>query len=150
MVNFTDPPQQRSKGILGGLRDRGGGSGVASGTPDVPAANGPAAVDDSRLVYPCTIHHNGRLGGLWTVYAETTQARAEWKQKLDEATVLRKVVTDANKVFEIETLSSETFLVPSMHATQQSSSWNDENVFTGKVTCSVPFCMSINAFNYVG
>ncbi|EJD07469.1 Dbl domain-containing protein [Fomitiporia mediterranea MF3/22] len=142
LVNFTDPPQQRSKGILGGLRggDRSGGG---SGTPDVPAVNGSATVDgptsDARSVYPCTIHHNGRLGGLWTVYAETAQARAEWKQKLDEAIVLRKVVTDANKVFEIETLSSETFLVPSMHAAQQPSSWNDEHVFTGKVTCSVPF-----------
>lgn len=74
------------------------------------------------------------------MYAETAQTRAEWKQKLDEAILLRKVVTDANKVFEIETLSNDTFLVPSMHATQTSSSWNDENVFTGKVTCSVPFC----------
>lgn len=91
-------------------------------------------------MYPCTINHNGRLGGLWTVYSESAQARSEWKQKLDEAIVLRKVVTDANKVFEIETLSSDTFLVPAMNASQQNSSWNDENVFTGKVTCSVPFC----------
>ena len=96
--------------------------------------------NDSRSLYPCTIHHNGRLGGIWTVFAESAQVRAEWKQKLEEAIVLRKVVTDANKVFEIETLSAETFLVPSMHAAQQSNSWNDENVFTGKVTCSVPFC----------
>lgn len=103
-------------------------------------ANQDATPGDSRSVYPCTIHHNGRLGGLWTVYAETLQARNDWKRHLDEAIVLRKVVTDANKVFEIETLSSDTFLVPSMHANQQSSSWNDENVFTGKVTCSVPFC----------
>ncbi|KAH8116354.1 Dbl domain-containing protein [Phellopilus nigrolimitatus] len=140
LVNFTDPPQQRSKGILGGLRGSGGDRGM-----DSPAANNSQmaveTVPDARSVYPCTIHHNGRLGGLWTVYAETSQARAEWKQKLDEATVLRRVVTDANKVFEIETLSTDTFLVPSMHASQQSSSWGDENIFTGKVTCSVPFCM---------
>lgn len=136
IVNFTDPPQQRNKGILGGLRSSG------SAHPDGTPNGGPAGPDatDARSIYPCTIHHNGRLGGLWTVYAETAQARAEWKQKLDEAILLRKVVTDANKVFEIETLSNDTFLVPSMHATQTSSSWNDENVFTGKVTCSVPFC----------
>lgn len=118
---------------------------------DSPSSNGaassPESTTDARSVYPCTIHHNGRLGGLWTVYAETTQARLDWKQKLDEAIELRKVVTDANKVFEIETLSSDTFLVPSMHATQQSSSWNDENVFTGKVTCSVPFCIYFS-FNF--
>ncbi|KAL5513096.1 TUS1 [Sanghuangporus vaninii] len=136
LVNFTDPPTQRSKGILGGLRggDRSGGPGQ-----EVIVANGTPSENDARWVFPCTIHHNGRLGGLWTVYAETAQARSEWKQKLDEALVLRKVVTDANKVFEIETLSSETFCVPSMHATQTSASWNEEHVFTGKVTCSVPF-----------
>ena len=71
----------------------------------------------------------------------TAENVKEKQQKLDEAIVLRKVVTDANKVFEVEILSSDTFLVPSMHATQQNSSWNDESVFTGKVTCSVPFCM---------
>ena len=30
--------------------------------------------------------------------------------------------------------------MPSMHSTTNSSSWNEENTFTGKVTCSVPFC----------
>ena len=139
LVNFTDPPTQRSKGILGGLRggDRNAGTGQ-----EVALANGASADNDARWVFPCTIHHNGRLGGLWTVYAESAQARTEWKQKLDEAIVLRKVVTDANKVFEIETLSCETFCVPSMHATQTSASWNEDHVFTGKVTCSVPFCKS--------
>lgn len=117
---------------------------------DVGSINGSVMTEtanDSRSLYPCTIHHNGRLGGIWTVFAESAQTRAEWKQKLEEAIVLRKVVTDANKVFEIETLSAETFLVPSMHAAQQSNSWNDENVFTGKVTCSVPFC-EFQGFNF--
>jgi hypothetical protein len=27
-----------------------------------------------------------------------------------------------------------------MHSTVSANSWNDENTFTGKVTCSVPFC----------
>ena len=137
LVNFADPPTQRSKGILGGLR---GGGGAGSEIGPVNGSIIAEAANDSRFVYPCTIHHNGRLGGIWTVYAESSQARSEWKQKLEEASNLRKVVTDANKVFEIETLSAETFLIPSMHAAQQSNSWNDENVFTGKVTCSVPFC----------
>ncbi|TDL23713.1 Dbl domain-containing protein [Rickenella mellea] len=139
LVNFIDPPQQRGKGILGGLRggERGGGGHV---DPNGPGPNGgPDSTTDSRSVFPCTIHHNGRLGGVWTVYAETAQARTDWKQKLEEAILLRKVVTDANKVFEIETLSADTFLVPSMHAGTSNPSWNDENTFTGKVTCSVPF-----------
>jgi RHO1 GDP-GTP exchange protein 1/2 len=79
------------------------------------------------------------MGGLNTIYAETAAARAEWKAKLEEAIGLRKVVQESNKVFEIETLSTDTFLVPSMLAGAATPSWNHENSFTGKVTCSVPF-----------
>ena len=138
LVNFNDPPQQRSKGLLGGLRGSGGAhpDGVPNGGPAGPDAT------DARSIYPYTFNHTGRMGGFCTVYAESERARAEWKQKLDEAILLRKVVTDANKVFEVETLSMDTCLIPSMHATQTGSSWNEENIFTGKVTCSVPFCKS--------
>ncbi|KAI0058941.1 Dbl-like domain-containing protein [Artomyces pyxidatus] len=139
LANFTDPPTQRGTGILrgfgGGQRDRHGTD--ASG-PLPPAAT-PETATDSRVVYPCTIHHNGRLGGLYTVYAETGPARAEWKEKLEEAMGLRKVVQESNKVFEVETLSSDTFLVPSLLTAPTNTSWNSENSFTGKVTCSVPF-----------
>ena len=61
----------------------------------------------------------------------------EWKTKLDEALVLRRVVQDSNKVFEIETLSADTFLLPAFIGAQQQS-WNQE-MLTGKVSCSVPF-----------
>jgi len=103
----------------------------------------PEAATDSRVVYPCTILHTGRLGGLYTVYAESSQARSEWKEKLQEATGLRKVVQESNKVFEVETLSSDTFVVPSMLTAQTNHSWNTESSFTGKVTCSVPFSKRI-------
>lgn len=73
------------------------------------------------------------------MYAESSQARLEWKEKLQEATGLRKVVQESNKVFEVETLSSDTFVVPSMLTAQTNQSWNTESSFTGKVTCSVPF-----------
>jgi hypothetical protein len=73
------------------------------------------------------------------VYADSAQARSEWKEKLQEAIGLRKVVQESNKVFEVETLSSDTFVVPSMLAQPTNQSWNQENSFTGKVTCSVPF-----------
>lgn len=106
------------------------------------ATTSPDAASDSRAVFPCTIHHNGRLGGLWTLFAESSQARNEWKSKLDEAIGLRKVVQESNKVFEIETLSADTFLVPSMMPSGSSQSWNQENAYTGKVTCSVPFSKS--------
>ena len=102
------------------------------------ATASPDAINDDRVVYPCTIHHSGRLGGLYTLYAETAQARLEWKAKLEEAIGLRKVVQESNKVFEVETLSVDTFFAPTLMVSPGSSLRNDGN-FTGKVTCSVPF-----------
>src|SRR4051794_8915828 len=68
LVNFTDPPQQRGKGILGGLR---GGQGAHADQSASAGGYNASPEADARAVYPCTIHHNGRLGGVWTVYAET-------------------------------------------------------------------------------
>lgn len=79
------------------------------------------------------------MGGQHILYAESAQARNEWKQKLDEALGLRKVVQESNKVFEVETLSADTFLVPSVMANNTSPTWLQDNAYTGKVTCSVPF-----------
>jgi RHO1 GDP-GTP exchange protein 1/2 len=133
LANFTDPPTQRGIGLLRGF---GGSEGDAPA--NTPGVN-PDSATDSRAVYPCTILHTGRLGGLHTVYAESAQTRTEWKEKLQEAIGLRKVVQESNKVFEVETLSSDTFVVPSMPSPSTSQSWDTENSFTGKVTCSVPF-----------
>ncbi|KAG2345927.1 Dbl homology domain-containing protein [Suillus weaverae] len=135
LASFTDPPTQRSTSILRlGL---GGGNRHVEGGP-TPGGGAPDTANDSRLVYPCTIHYNGRLGGLHTLFTESQQARAELKQKLDEAIGLRKVVQESNKVFELEPLSTDTFLVPSISSAAVPS-WNHENSLTGKVTCSVPF-----------
>jgi hypothetical protein len=135
LPNFTESATQRSTSILrlglgGGNKHTEGGPSPGSGVPD--------SASDSRLVYPCTIHYNGRLGGLYTLYTESQQARLEWKQKLDEAIGLRKVVQESNKVFELEALSTDTFLVQSISSAAVPS-WNHENSLTGKVTCSVPF-----------
>jgi RHO1 GDP-GTP exchange protein 1/2 len=74
------------------------------------------------------------------LYAESAQSRTEWRQKLEEALGIRKVVQESNKVFEIETLSTDTFLMPPvMNATASPPAWTQESSFTGKVTCSVPF-----------
>ncbi|THH28375.1 hypothetical protein EUX98_g5825 [Antrodiella citrinella] len=139
LANFTDPPTQRSTSIL---RTRLRGEKHDVSTPTGSTAS-PETATDSRAVYPCTIHHNGRLGGLYTVFAESLQARNEWKQKLDEAIGLRKVVQESNKVFEVETLSADTFIAPALGPpSSNGQAWNHENAYTGKVTCSVPFTTS--------
>jgi len=62
--------------------------------------------------------------------------------KLEEGVGLRTVVQEANKVFEMESLSVDTFIVPSIHTGPGSPVWHDGTVLTGKVTCSVPFSES--------
>ncbi|KAJ6477474.1 CNH domain-containing protein [Mycena vulgaris] len=130
LVNFTDPPTQRGTGLLRNLRGDRYVGGDNAGVAEAPA--------DSRFVYPCTLHHNARAGGSHILYAESAQARAEWQQKLEEALGLRRVVQESNKVFEIETLSTDTFLVPSLVTPPTAPAYH-ENSLTGKVTCSVPF-----------
>ena len=88
------------------------------------------------------IHHNGRLGGLYTLYAKSSQAWLEWKAKLEEAICLRRVARESNKVFEVETLSVDTFSDPALMV-NPGPSWNCDWNFTGKVTCSVPFSKRI-------
>jgi RHO1 GDP-GTP exchange protein 1/2 len=102
LVNFTDPPIQPGTGILCGL--------IGGGDSSV----------DAFEVFPCTLRYNGRLGGLYTIYAETEVSRTTWKQKLEEAIGLHKVAQESNKVFETKILSKDTF-------------------FDGGVTCSTPF-----------
>ncbi|KAJ7623683.1 signal transducer [Roridomyces roridus] len=133
LVNFTDPPTQRGTGLLRNLRGERGERGEGS------AITTPESAIDSRAVYPWTIHHNGRLGGPHILFSESAQARSEWKQKLDEALGIRKVVQESNRVFEIETLSADTFMMPSIQVASASQQWNQDTSFTGKVTCSVPF-----------
>ncbi|KAH7890998.1 CNH domain-containing protein [Phlebopus sp. FC_14] len=137
LASFNDQPIQRGTSILRlGL---GGSRHTEGAGPTSPGSGVPDSAGDSRLVYPCTIHYSGRLGGLYTLFTESHQARAEWKQKLEEAIGLRKVVQESNKVFEMEPLSTDTFFVPALSASAAAPSWNHENYFTGKVTCSVPF-----------
>ena len=106
----------------------------------------PDSVSDSRHVYPLTLHHNGRSGGPCILYAETAHTRAEWKNKLEEALGLRKIVQESNKVFDIEYLSRDTFLMPSLALNNAGQTWTQDNTFTGKVTCSVPFSKQFTTF----
>lgn len=85
----------------------------------------------SGVVYPCAMQYSGRLGGPFVVYAESAQAREEWKEKLGEALQQRKAIQESRKVFEVETLIADThFAAPA---------GNLGRMFTGQATCSVPF-----------
>jgi hypothetical protein len=143
LVSFSDPPTQRTASLSPGLRGGGGGANrgftESPGVFNSPTSAASVSAGEARAVYPCTLHYNGRVGGLYVLYAETAAARAEWKSKLEEAIGLRKVVQESNKVFEPEVLSSETFLVTSMRAGPQTPSWSGKTALTGKVTCSIPF-----------
>ena len=46
------------------------------------------------------------MGGPHILYAESSQIRNQWKNKLEEALGLRKIVRESNK-FEVEYLSMD-------------------------------------------
>ncbi|KAF9454366.1 Dbl homology domain-containing protein [Macrolepiota fuliginosa MF-IS2] len=131
-VRFDDPPTQRLTSLLRNRRDR---------NPTSPTGSNHSRTDsgESNSLYPFTVHHTGRLGGQCTLYAESAAVRTEWYRRLEETLGLRRVVMESNKVFEMETLSSETFLIPSAAGTQVVPLWSETTTFGGKVTCSVPF-----------
>ena len=96
-------------------------------------------ITDARNVYPFTLQYTGRQGSNFNLSADSAHTRNEWKMKLEEALGLRRAVAEANKVFEIETLSNETFLVPPVNLPMATPLQQDGQQFTGRVTCSVPF-----------
>jgi hypothetical protein len=85
------------------------------------------------------MHYYGRNSGPCILYADSAASREEWKRKLEEVLGLRKVVQESNKVFEIESLSVDTFRVPPTMAGPVPSGLAEGMYFTGEVTCSVPF-----------
>ncbi|KAG5728663.1 Rho1 guanine nucleotide exchange factor 1, partial [Termitomyces sp. T112] len=132
LLKFTDYPTNRRSSS----RNHRSAPSTASASSN---SGGQSDNGDPQVIYPLTIHHNGRQhGGSLTFYTDSATHRVEWRQKLDEAIGLRKVVQDANKVFEIETLSTHTFTVPPVTYPLTPSTWN-ENSITGRVTCSIPF-----------
>lgn len=103
VLSFNDAPIQRSTSLLSGLR--GGSSRVAAASSAELSYNRePAEAVDHRLVYPCSVYHSGRVGGHYQLFAESDKVRTEWKQKLDEANGLRKVVLENNKVCHLRIL----------------------------------------------
>ncbi|KAF5373356.1 hypothetical protein D9615_007361 [Tricholomella constricta] len=130
LIKFNDHPTQRGSGVIRNHRSATSSASASSNS------GGQSENGDSPSLYPFTIHHNGRFGGPIIMYAELSATRAEWRQKLEEAIGLRRVVQESNKVFEVETLSSHTFNVPPVgHGLTP----YDSSPITGKVTCSIPF-----------
>ncbi|KAF7357058.1 hypothetical protein MVEN_01042600 [Mycena venus] len=116
LVNFTDPAAQRSTGLLRNLRGEryAGGEEALPKRPPIPA--------------PCS-----RVRSITTHALEgPIFSRAEWQQKLEEALGLRRVVQESNKVFELEMLSTDTFLVPSLVTPATQPAYH-ENSLTGKI-----------------
>jgi hypothetical protein len=115
LINFTEPPTQREAGLFRGLW-------AACMTLLGAGDSGRDSAPHARSAYPFMLHHNGRAGGVYRLYAESPTARVEWKQKLDAALGLHRVRQEKNRVFKPEILSTETFIVP-----------------VGNITCTVPF-----------
>ncbi|KAJ3983138.1 CNH domain-containing protein [Lentinula detonsa] len=175
--SLTEPPVQRGTGpgLLRGLRSQGtvglglGGHETSAGSPNEllasPESNTPietsspseiSSSSSTRLLYPITLHHLGRLAPQSTatqppkpspnviLYAESAAARTEWGVKLQEALGIRRVVQESNKVFEIEMLSSDSFVTSAGvdgsggGAGVLGLGYSSETL-TGRVTCSVPF-----------
>ncbi|KAF8329377.1 Dbl-like domain-containing protein [Cantharellus anzutake] len=133
VLSFREPPQHRSSSLLG--FSRGGGRSGAHVDGGAVGAGDRGDAGDSRMLYPCSIHHAGRVGGHYHLFAESAAIRQEWEQKLSEAVVMRKVVQENNKAFEQRIISADTFLVPSIQAVPVQAY---DGAITGKITCSVP------------
>lgn len=137
LVKFDDTAVQRPIGFLRNRRN--------PQSPTNSQHNRADSIDNSSL-FPFTIHHTGRLGGPCVLNAESAASRSEWQKKLEEALGLRNAVMDSNKLFENETLSSDTFLVPSVAGAQITPGWTDTATMGGRVTCSIPFSELIPLF----
>ncbi|KAH9965640.1 hypothetical protein BGW80DRAFT_1344477 [Lactifluus volemus] len=128
---------------IGLLLEFGGGNGDAAQV-NTPGVN-PEPVTDSRAVYPRTILHTGQLGGLYTVYAESTQARSDWKESFRKRLGCARSCRSRTRCSKSRRSARTPFVVPSMLSPPGNQSWNTEIAFTGKVTCSVPFSKQASA-----
>lgn len=79
---------------------------------------------------PMLIHHLGRHGGDYLLFAESSEVRMTWREKMVEAKAALEQAYPDNQVFEIRTLSDTTFAGSGAH----NQAFNH-----GKVTCSIPF-----------
>jgi hypothetical protein len=127
--SFGEAPRPRPTGRFTGV-------GSAANAPPTTGVGAGHEEDDTRSIWPMNILFigQGQLGGQYTLFAESNAIRAEWKEKLLHARVLRAEVNDAGKVFEMTALSTDTFIQPPNYTIIK-----EGDSFTGQVTCSAPF-----------
>ena len=132
-TGFDDPPQPRSSRLH--LRTIAGTLSAA----DSAAGNATnASAGPEKLLYPITFNCLGRQGGFFTLFVESSQARLDWKQKLQDAIGLREAVLESDHVFDLVTMSEDTFVPRSISLTD--SHRRDGTVIPyGRPTCSVAF-----------
>jgi hypothetical protein len=118
-VAFSEPPHQSSIAVFRSL--------LPSSDENYTGSS----------MYPFTIHCNSNLGGLITLYTESSASRDTWKLKLNEAINSRKISQENSKAFEVKILSNETFLAPTIVPGPSMLVNGGEGMLTGKVTCSI-------------
>lgn len=129
LVSFSDPPQSRSLGLLRNLRS----------SDRYESSQNVNETSDSRTVYPFTFSFLGQqFGGQYTLWTDSAQSRKDWYDKLIHAKALRAADIEANKIFELRPLSLDTFFAPLTYAMPTKPN-ESEPLFTGRVTCSIPF-----------
>ncbi|KAJ3755422.1 Dbl-like domain-containing protein [Lentinula raphanica] len=144
--SYNDPPVQRGTGpaLLRGLRSQGN---IGQGQGGYEASSPNELVSSPESGTPGETSSPSELTPLQTskpppnviLYAESAAARTEWGAKLQEALVIRRVVQESNKVFEIEMLSSESFVAGVDGSPGSAPPLGLGSEITGRVTCSVPF-----------
>ena len=96
----------------------------------------PGAPTNHRGTFPFTITHEGRLGGSYTLYADTEETRSTWRSKLEEAIQLRQ---QSSRIFKMKTLNRESFLM----RTGVSSGYLPKGIqLTRTINCITPFSTS--------
>lgn len=134
LAKFDDLPLQCPSSIRRAHRDN-----IQPPTSPTGTMHDHASRANNNLLYPFRIYNNGRLGGPCTLFTESEKARTEWHRKLQEALGLRRVIIESNKVFEMDALSQDMFLVPSAPNAPVIQPLGDAPVNGGRITCSVPF-----------
>lgn len=129
--NFTDPGQRKSLNLLGNFRN----SDRHDSTPGLPDEE-----VEINTVYPFTFSFigSGQLGGQYTLWTESAQSRKNWLEKFNHGKALRAAEIEANKVFELNPLSLDTFYAAPIYGSTVARAEN-EVPFTGRISCSVPF-----------
>ncbi|RIB30027.1 CNH domain-containing protein [Gigaspora rosea] len=103
-------------------------------SPSSPQAFVDLESQDTYGRYPFTILHIGRHGGQYQLFADSSNTRKLWKDRIQEAQTKLLANEAINKqIFEIFTLNDCTFVSGSSNVGALTS------VSRSKVTCSVPF-----------